>query len=461
MQEIKEKVSDFLEKITSERFFYYYIITVMLALPISEIFFEIHSERFTSQPVIVEMAGYLGISVFLVHFIRHQKIKYYLSDLLYFLLFIFALLSAVFTINRFATWHGYYYDEWMFNFVAYFSLMLAGTMIQDKGMRKNILTVFVFVTVIQTIPAVLQTGGIFLRECYYDTDTIMEKKIAYGLIQHSNWYAGLSVLLFAATAGVFLFTGKKAIRNITYVISILSFYTIASAEARLGWVGVFTYIFFMAVSIIVMKKKGMKKEKLRSIVMRLLLLVVGMTAVVVFVIFVCGKIITKIDQTSSEISKAGSYAEGLATGRVYIWKFGLKSVPDHWAFGIGLDNYKDAFLTSPDYKEGMFVQGKGHNEYIHYLVTQGVFQFITYMTLMIYTAVTGVRSVIKNDDEEERFLSWIFLGMFFGYAAQAMFNSSVVNVVPYFWITIGMCLTKKNQHYFGYAKEHKALRKKA
>ena len=168
MEEIKNKVSDILEKITSERFFYYYIISVMLALPITEIFDEFHSQAFASQPIIVEMAGYFGIFAFITHFLRHQKIKYYLSDLLYFLLFIFALLSAVFSINKQETWHGFNYDEWLFNFVGYFSLMLAGTMIQSKQLRKNILSVFVIVTIIQSIVAALQTVGIYIVEAYFD-----------------------------------------------------------------------------------------------------------------------------------------------------------------------------------------------------------------------------------------------------------------------------------------------------
>ena len=103
----------------------------------------------------------------------------------------------------------------------------------------------------------------------------------------------------------------------------------------------------------------------------------------------------------------------------------------------------------------MFTQGKGHNEYIHYLVTQGVFQLITYLTLLIHTAVTGVKNVIRNDDNEERYLNWILMGMFFGYTAQAFFNSSVVNVVPYFWITVGMLLTKKNQRPLGSSKKNR------
>ena len=462
MQEIKKRLSGFFEMITTEKFFFYYIISVMISLPVMEIFDERHSQAFASQPVIVEVAGFIGIFVIIVHFLKHQDIKYYLSDLLYLLLFVFALLSAVFTLNKFATWHGFDYDEWMFNFVAYFSLMFAGTMVNDKHMRKCILNVFILVTVIQSVVAALQTCGIYMIECYYDPEIILEGKRSYGLTQHSNWYAGLSVLMFACTSGIYLFTQSKLIRNITYGISILCFYTLLSSEERLAWVGVAAYLLFLAVSLTVMKFKGMEKEKLRSILKRLVLLIAGMILVIAFVIIVCGKITGKLAQTSDELEKMTGETKdmnALGTSRGYIWKFGLKMVPEHWAFGIGLDNYEDAFFKNPDFVMGKFSQAKGHNEYIHYLVTQGVFQLATYLTLLVYAAVTGIKNVIRNEDKEERFINWILLGMLFGYAAQALFNSSIVNIVPYFWITIGMCLAKKNQHYFGYSKEHKKAKK--
>jgi O-antigen ligase len=462
MQGIKKRLSGFFEMITTEKFFFYYIISVMISLPVMEIFDERHSQAFASQPVIVEVAGFIGIFVIIVHFLKHQDIKYYLSDLLYLLLFVFALLSAVFTLNKFATWHGFDYDEWMFNFVAYFSLMFAGTMVNDKHMRKCILNVFILVTVIQSVVAALQTCGIYMIECYFDPEIILEAKRSYGLTQHSNWYAGLSVLMFACTSGIYLFTQSKLIRNITYGISILCFYTLLSSEARLAWVGVAAYLLFLAVSLTVMKFKGMEKEKLRSILKRLVLLIAGVILVITFVIIVCGKITGKLALTKEEInnvSGGNKKYDKLATSRVYIWKFGLKMVPEHWAFGIGLDNYEDAFFRSPDYIPGYYTQAKGHNEYIHYLVTQGVFQLATYLTLLVYAAVTGIKNVIRNEDKEERFINWILLGMLFGYAAQALFNSSIVNIVPYFWITIGMCLAKKNQHYFGYSKEHKKAKK--
>ncbi len=38
--------------------------------------------------------------------------------------------------------------------------------------------------------------------------------------------------------------------------------------------------------------------------------------------------------------------------------------------------------------------------------------------------------------------------MFAGYAAQALVNNSVINVAPYFWITVGMTMPKCEQKIF-------------
>ncbi|WP_303836767.1 O-antigen ligase [Ruminococcus flavefaciens] len=454
MQEVKKKISDFFELITSEKFFFYYIVLVMLSLPVTELFDEIHHKRFASQPIIIEMAGYVGFFAFTFHFLKHKNIKYYLSDALYLLLFTFALLSALFTQDKDSTWFGFDYDEWLSNFMGYFGLMLAGTMIKQKQLRKNILVVFVIVTLIQVTVGTLQTLDIHIMECYYDDGYITRDRICYGLLQHSNWYGGLSVLMFACTAGIYLYTANKFIRNSMYILSMFCFYTLISAEARLAWVGTFGFIVFMIFSMMVMKHMGYDKKKLSSILKRFLLLLAGMAAVIAICIFVFGRMKWKIQIMANELN---SDSDGLGSHRILIWKQGLKAVPKYWAFGIGLDNYKDAFFKDPNYTTKEIFQDKGHNEYLHYLVTQGVFQFITYMTLLVYAAKTAVRNVIHNDDNEERFINWILLGMFFGYAAQAFFNSSIVNVVPYFWITIGMCLTQKNQHYFGYSKKNKTV----
>jgi len=458
MQEIKAKISDILEKLTSETFFYYYIVFVMISLPVTEIFDGRHSQVFASQPIIVEMAGFLGGFLFIVHFIKHRHIKYYPSDLFCILLFVFALLSAFFTQNYSATAFGFYYDEWLSNFVGYFGLMFAGTMIHDKQLRKNILKAFVAVTVIQTAVATLQTFGIPVISCYWVCKNTYSDCLAYGLTQNTNWYGGLSVLLFACTSGIFLFTSNKLVRNIVYAISMLCFYTLISSEARLAWVGAFAYLVFMAVSMIVMRHKGYDKVKLKSIQKRFGILLAGMTIVIIICIVFFGRIISRLNKTSNELN---SGFDGFGSGRGEIWRQGLKMYPKYWAFGIGLDNFRDVYFLDPDFHgDEAVTSGKAHNEYLQYLVTQGIFQFIIYISLLIYTAIAAVRNVIHNEDNEERFINWILLGMFIGYSAKAFFDCNIVNILPYYWITIGMLLTKKSQRHFGYHKMNKAVSEK-
>ncbi len=93
----------------------------------------------------------------------------------------------------------------------------------------------------------------------------------------------------------------------------------------------------------------------------------------------------------------------------------------------------------------MYYNDKGHNEYLHILVTQGVFAAVNYISMLIYACAAGVRTVVNTKDEEKRKLTWILLGMFAGYAAQALVNSSLINVAPYFWLTVGMTMPKSEQ----------------
>ena len=420
-----------------------YIILVMLSLPIFEFLDELHGNRFVSQPVIMEIAGIAGALIAILHFafqIRRKRL--YPSDILYVLLILFAVLSMIFSQNKDRIYARYGYDEWPLHFLAYFSLMVAGTIVQSSRLKKTIIKALFLVVILQSVVALFQTYGIVLMKAYFDPEKIASYKRTYGLTQHSNWYGGLSVLFFACTSGAYLFTKDRATRCILYAVSMLSLYTLIASDARLAWAGTIAYLLFFAASLVIMKRAGYDAGRLKTLRTRFLLLCAGVIAVSAYSILAHGRIIDKWNKTRNELNKKW---DRLGSSRGYIWRFGLESVPYYWPFGLGLDNYIDAFFKNRNYVPGAFTQDKGHNEYIHYLVTQGLFQLITYLSLLVYAVKTGVRTVLHTADEENRELSWIFLGMFAGYAAQAMFNSSIINVAPYFWITIGLCLSKRNQ----------------
>lgn len=429
------KTKGLLDKLISEKVMEIYIIAAIVGIPSFALMTETFGRPFITQPYVVSALGYVGIILGICS-IYKRKDNLYVTDYLYIALLCFASLSLAFSKDILESMQGFWYEEFYSQFLAYFSLMFAATTINDEKRRKRILISFLAVIVGHSLVSVFQTMDICISPCCLKLDIYkVGEDICWGLTQHPNWYGGLSTLFCACSAGLFLFTENKRWRNMFFCINMVSFYTLLSAEARLAWVGTISYLVFYAISIGITKEKRLWK--------RYFVMIAGMIVVILFTMIVCGRIVERLFKTSAELKSTN--IEGLGSGRVYIWRFALESVPDNWMFGVGLDNLKYAFTSNPRFGEGYWLNEKAHNEYIHYLATQGVFQFITYMTLLVYAVVRGVKTVLHTEDKSNKYMTWIFLGMFAAYSTQAMFNSSVINIAPYFWITIGMCVPYKNQ----------------
>ena len=139
----------------------------------------------------------------------------------------------------------------------------------------------------------------------------------------------------------------------------------------------------------------------------------------------------KIELSSGNINNIGSY-------RLFIWREGLETVPHYWYIGTGLDNYVYSFFwDNPDYTG--YYQDKGHNEYIHILVTQGIFALTTWLTLIFYNLVTSTKRFFYTNNDETK-ITFILIVMYGGYLCQALANSSVTNVAIYNWIITGLLL---------------------
>ena len=161
--------------------------------------------------------------------------------------------------------------------------------------------------------------------------------------------------------------------------------------------------------------------------------------VIILNIILESSITDKLEQTSedvAEITETGNV--NIGNGRDDIWRAALSSVPRHWATGIGLDNLTAAFREQPGWQKGMYVQAKGHCEYIHTLATQGVFALVNYVALLLYATVSTVKGIVNEKNDIKRSFLWIFFGVFVAYISQALVSSSVMNVAPYFWLILGL-----------------------
>ena len=446
-----------LSKITSDKVFCYVSMALLMFLPVAEIITEflikakIKKLRFLYpsyyQPYIVMIFGGIFVLLIVLNLISRAvsgKFKLYLADIFFFTLTAFMLISMFCSVNFGVFADGVlFYSERPETFLCYYGLFFAGSMIVDPNLRKKLLFSYAIIAVIEGILGFLQSFNIEISYCLYAVNRM--PNTAYGTLQNTNFYGTLSCVLTAAVSGLFIFSSKllksKAAKWGTLALSLLLFYTLLASKARLAWIGMAGMIFMYIVSLIVMRKGAIDKDSLRQITIDFLTLIIGYIAVIIIAIICTPYITSRIEVTAEDLQeKAGS--DGFGNGRGRIWRAALNSVRRHWLTGIGLDNLAQAFREMPGWKQGDYVQSKGHCEYIHTLATQGVFALANYLVMLICAGAGAVKTVFTEKDDVKRSLTWIFLGVFIAYAAQATLSSSIMNVAPYFWIIAGLLLPR-------------------
>ena len=502
MATVKTKLKEIAGLITTERAFYLLIMITMISLPLWELLVEQHERTFEGQPIIVEAAGIAGVVMVVVRLLKNKNHPtLYPTDLFFLLLVLFAGLSFANSEDILASTRGYDYDEWLTHFMAYFSLMYAGTMIREQKYRRNIIKAFIFVLIIQGGVGLLQSFGYEFTSCFYDADAATKYHFAYGLTPHYNWYVGLMSLATGCVMGLCVFAKNRKPFLLTLAGTALGMYAVLATETRLALLSLAVLAVFYPVALLIYKVKTGDGETVKRAFMHWGAIALILAAMLLIMILGFGKFKQKMELTLSELNGTASFSQqteqnmksgkeddsssskeedtglkkqdddplnglpdeekytafdNFATGRGHIWKHGLACVPDHWMFGVGLDNYRWCFTHAPDLPHDTWSQGKGHNELIHYLVTQGVFQLLTILSLLVYTFAVGIRTALKSEDRENRLISFIFVGMVLSYFVQSMFNSSVVNIAPYYWIAIGMILSVGNQKPFRFKAKNEA-----
>ena len=434
----------------TEEFFYKAVLGLLAGLPVIELITEI-IYRFDNKihplyfvPLVMDIFGGLATLVIIFYwftvFPGKRRLRY--SDIFYFTLIFFMVISIVFSLNPGVFSDGdLYYSENPLHFLVYYSLYFAGTLIDNEKYRKNIIFSFVFVAILEGIFGFLQTFDIELAySVFYHV-----ARTAYGLTQNSNFYAGMCVLFVACVSGMYIFAdqilGSKKKEYALLVFAGFLFYTMMGSRARLAWVGFASLVVFYVLSLIIMYRKDEDKKVMKAAVRRSLILL-GVYFVVLCIVFFFTDYIREI-AVRSYWEVANGNVDKMGSDRIYNWRKGLENVPGHWLTGVGLDNYRYVFISSPDYVEGMYLQDKAHNEFLHILVTQGLPSLINYLALLIFAGAGAVKSILNETSVKKRAVTWILLGMLITYCFQSLFNSSIPYVVIYFWIAVGL-ITPRN-----------------
>lgn len=430
-----------INKLNMEKLCTYLIIISMIILPTTELICALLDKPFFLQEDTVIFLGLWSVVLLLLMILKNSEIRFYKSDIMIGSLFFFAILSLIFTKDMAQSLNGrsLAYREGIMVFFSYYITAFLTSRIIDIKNRKKILITFFILAMIETFVGILQFNGIWPYPALFgDTVHIGENAFgfptgAFAFTENSNFFAALAVIFTGLTAGLFLLS-NGIFRRLFLFLTAFCFYGVIASKARLGLLGIIGVVFYLTLISIIARKQNINCKPLaRKNLLQLCGIFIG---VYIISILLDPTVLDSILKFKTEVSSGD--LDNLGSGRMLIWKEGLETVPHYWYIGTGLDNYVYSFFwDNPNYKG--FYQDKGHNEYLHILVTQGVFTLTAWLTLIFYNLVTSTKRFFYTNNEETK-ITFILIVMYGGYLCQALANSSVTNVAIYNWIITGLLL---------------------
>lgn len=391
------------------------------------------------------------------------KRKLCLSDCFLIASVLFAIISIVTSLDIHQSLHGQpNYSETPLQTLGYFMAFFSCTRIKEECNKKKILYALGGMVLIEMIVGTIQKFKLWPWAAIWGQSRFTRPGVAYGLTENSNFYGALCVLAVGLFSSLFLFGSRYTLSKkqsvIIYLLSVWSFLCALFSNARLAWVGIAgEAVIFLFLDIF------MKKKHHRSVSSRKSILLLFLTFLLIFLLFFFfdpvmsqRRIAIQTDMqslrklTSGEIN--ASAINHLGSNRGYIWRVSIHAWMQRPILGVGFDNLRYAFTMFSDPAMDGYYQDKAHNEYLHYLTTQGLFSCLNYLSLCCYVVIQGIRtgySKFQAGLQTGKHLSWIIsfivLIMAFGYFSQALFSSSVTNIAIYKWIVMGLVLSRSEQ----------------
>ena len=433
-----------------ETFFTILIMLLMISLPLAELIGTFLEKKFFYQEEILSLGGIILSGILIIYIIYNlfkKNFKLCLSDVFIILSIIFCIISICFSKDITKSLKGEYaYSETPLQTLAYFSLFLISSLILSEKNRNLILYTFVYLGIFECFIAFLQNFSLWPTSSLFDKYWHTKSHLAFGLTEHCNYFATLAIIFTSIFSGLFIYNEKKD-DLITYIIlSIIGCFAALFTYTRIAMIGIFSTIFGFLLLIILLKIFYKNKISIKQTLKKLLILSICFLLCFIIVEIFTGSIKKEVSISVSEINKVQTQnkIESFGSNRGTIWKVGLNSLKKYPLTGVGFDNYRYSFKIYP--KNFNWSQNKGHNEYIHIFVTQGILSGINYLIFTFWCCLFPLIKILKGESEFSKSnLTKIFLIAIFAYFVQSLFNSSVTNVAPYKWILMGLLLPRLEQ----------------
>lgn len=319
-------------------------------------------------------------------------------------------------------------NEGFFMLLCYYLFFYAARMIISEKKRRLTADIFITIMALHALYGIAQFYswpiGIPVFDHYFYAVS--------GVAGNPNFMASLMVMAVGAALGMFLYS-EKIYQKVAYMLLLALFaFTLIFTKTMSGYVGAGVIVLIVFLNFI--KQITNKKGKKYGAKLLLLLAAVGICGLFVVDRLAYGIVSAEIKGILNQLS-GGIDIETVASGRFLIWKNIFNMLPQFIFSGVGIDGLQQPYYDRYGLLFGGFVD-KAHNELIQVLITMGLSVFLCYIAIyaLVVKDVLGKIKSGKNRSVDTA----VFLAII-GYISQAMFNISVVDVAPYFWILLGLC----------------------
>ena len=465
---IMVKDMKYIKKITKKQILYIMTLLILILIPLTKLLgFYLQKYNVIESYTILNpnYILYLTIPFQVYLYLKDNKVsntKSHIIDLLIMILILATLTSSITAINKkFAIFGNTFRYEGFFVILGYYLLILNWKKYAEKDDIKRIIKILLIITVFHCIYGLLQEYTKFSFILRYTANNEMISGLAF----NPNFFASLLVTSLALTTSIYL-TNDKYKKTIIF-LTILFTISLINTNTTGPLLTLFIVLFLQLIYLLLLKKFSFKKY---IILILTIILTIATTITInskLFKITTCElcstyqmifkekKEVKEVDDakplTEEDLLKKPNPAEseGITNGRLDIWKTSINIFKSYPLTGIGYDNfylayhkgkyYKIVFITDKNgnqkaIKRYFHIVDNPHNVYLHVLVSTGILGFIPYMLLLLIASLVCLK--YKNI---------VLTSAFVAYSIQAFANINVIQVVPIYFIIIGLILSQTKE----------------
>lgn len=411
------------------------LLTIWILVPIlKEILIVRH------EIICVNFIGLIGIYLFLLKlyedFMSKQNKKEFLKENLpIFILFIFmlwTLISSIFASDRDLAFNGdVYRKEGYLTYLTYAGFFGLAYFLESKKLKNILLNIFVIVAIFNMIFMLLVSNG-------YIEGSFWAEDIRKGVFENINHYGYYLLLVTIITGLLFVYQKNKYVK-VLYLCAyaFLMYFLILNNTFGVYLALCCALVLFFIYCIYKKKRVFLSTVPIIILIIMSLITKNGQEIIILNNIKGFKDDIQKIAQvflyngnnettdeyiTNKEFESAGS-------GRMQIWKYGIKFALEKPIFGYGPDNLGRKYL-----EENIF-QDRPHNLLIQLANTSGIPGLILYVTAIGIILIRAIKTMNENNS-----LHIVLLFTLVAYLISAMFGNSMYYTSPYFFILLGFLM---------------------